>query len=610
MSRSQQLRCAGRTVLTTLLALALLAGCAGQQPLVRAGDPQAGLPALSAPAELARSAAFTAGGLVHEGSDYNPMLPRRNVSPSGTDANFTPTGTTAAGLAYTVYSFGVQNFDRDLNLRFTWGQAPQAGKLWVGLANFTTNRWDWLSPTDVRVAGFSNLADYTGPAAKQYPLYCVVCLTNGSFGVLGRVRLGTPDGQPVVTQLATADFNRGGTQAPNDWMSITGTANNTLYHNFSFFQNQAYFASDLCELLDQGEPVARYDRDEGSHLADGALPLPRAYRYNTDLGTAATPGSLVRLDGFEFGAALGSLTLAVGTPSETVVSPGNILDWQDKLIIFNMPGNLNSDLTGRIMVETAEGATFTSSEDLYCSAYITGVAPSQNVDRDGVVAITGFDFLPPPKTDEIGDKLYLFWVINATYTNPFTAVPETGLALVAHPMEPDVVTPNLLTFDMSRLDSVEVEVYNLSQSASAIVPATQAGNAIYYAFLWTGAIEPFSRPAEIVAQSGLLSQAVRIEVGASADPLAAHLWAQPNTTSALGGPPVQFDFSASNGAVPYVDFTIDFGDGSPLFSSSSAGSTSHVYAVPSGPGGYSATLTVTDSAAETSVDGVTVVVTP
>ena len=602
MFHTLHLRRLNRSLLNALFALAFVAGCAGPHTPSNSPTPQTGFPLLPAPAELARRTAFTEGGLVNEGAYYESALPMQRVSTAGTDANFIPTSDGAPGIAFAVYSFGAEDYNRDLNLRFTWAQLPQTGRLWVGLANFSTNRWEWLHPSDVNVVGFKHLANHTGPAAAGYPLYCVVCLTGGGgpFAVLDRVRLGVPPGQPVITQMATWDFNRAGVEAPNDWMYIIGDPPDlpVLYHNFSFFQDQTFFASERFEFIDQGNPVPRYTRDEASHMWDGALPRPRAYRYNYALGSEVDKGSFVRLDGAFFGVALGSVRLAVGTPNEILVPVGDIADWQDTFIVFRMPGNLNMDLTGKVSVSTSGGQECTSSDDLYCSAYITGVAPPTDVDPAGFVAFSGFDFEPPAKTGEVGAATYLFWAINATYTNPFTGLPETNYALVAQPMAPDTVGPNLLTFDMRRLDSVEVEVFNPSMTASVIVPATQTGNATYYCFLWTGAIEPFSAPADVVAQSGILSQAVEVNVGGGPGPLVASLSANPTTTSALGGPPVQFDYSAVGGLGPY-SYELDFGDGSALFSSSAAGSMIHAYTAPSGPGGYTATLTVTDSAAGT-----------
>jgi hypothetical protein len=417
-------------------------------------------------------------------------------------------------------------------------------------------------------------------------------------------------GQPVVTQMATSDFNRG-VAAPNDWMYIT-SGPDTLYHNFMFFQGETIFASALYQIIDQGNPVPRYERDEASHMADGNLPLPRAYRYNTALGNELAPGSLVRLEGANFGVTQGTVRLVVGTPNETIVAASDFVDWQDGFIIFRLPGNLSFNLTGKVQVSTAAGKNFTTADLLYCSAYINTVTPATNVDPGGTVAFGGFDLLPAAKTDEVGDNIYFYWVINATYTNPFTAQSETGPALVVHPMAPDTVTPNLLSFDMRRLDNVEVEVYNLSQTASAVVPATQAGNSVYYAFLWTGAITPFSRPANIVAQSGLLSQAVRVNVGAGGGgPVVASLSANPTTASALGGPPIRFDFSAIGGTGTYTDFSIDFIEaGAPPFSSPTAGNTMYTFQNPSGPGGYDVLLTVTDSLGATDTATVNVVITP
>jgi hypothetical protein len=399
--------------------------------------------------------------------------------------------------------------------------------------------------------------------------------------------------QPVITQIAVGNFNRG-VDAPNDWIYI-GSPASPDYHNFTFFQNQTTFASNLYQLIDQGSPVARFSRNEAAYKYNGSDPHPYGYRYNPALGSETAPGSIVRLTGMNFGFAQGSVVLNSAAANAFTIPANDFVDWQDTFVEFRLPSNQPRDLSGTVKLITATAKEFTSTENLICSPFVSGVSPSNNVDPGGSVGFGGFDFTPPVKTGMIGTNTFLFWVIRANYTNPFTAAPETGLALVTTPFAADSKTSNLITFNMSRLDNVMVEVFNLSGTASAVVPASQAGGGDYFCFIWSGAIAPFSAGGNTVANSGILSQAITVNVGTGGgSALSASL--QASAVNVNTGVPITFNFSASGGTPPYTNFEIDFDDGSPLFTSGTAGSTNHAYGL---AGTYTVVLTVTDSVAGT-----------
>jgi hypothetical protein len=350
----------------------------------------------------------------------------------------------------------------------------------------------------------------------------------------------------------------------------------------------------MFEIINLGQPVPKFNRDESAYKFDGAMPRGLGYRYNTSLGAETSAGSIVHLDGLNFGVAQGSVEIAAGTPGAVTIGAADFVDWQDNFVEFRLPGDLNADLSGKVKVITATSKEFTTTDNLVCSAYISGVVPATNADPGGTVGFSGFDFGPPTKAGEIGSSIYIFWVINCSYTNPFTFANENGLALVTTPFAPDTVTSNLITFDMSRLDNVNVEVFNASGTASAIVPATQLGGSDYFAFLWTGAISPFTAGSSTVANSGVFSQAVTVNVGTGGGgPLTADFSA--DTTSGSGPLDVTFTYDALGGTGPYT-FEIDYdGDSVTDDTFNTPGQVTHTYAVQPGP--YNATLKVTDSAA-------------
>jgi hypothetical protein len=168
-------------------------------------------PALPAPQSLAgRVAAFTEGGLMRAGGDFENGLPNQNVSAGATTAVFNPSAAgagRATSLAYAVYSFAVQDYDRDINLQLAWDTPPASGQGWVALANFSTNHWDWFALPDSGKVDLDSLAPYTSPA-PEYKLFAAVLLTGQASSTLDEVRIGTQPapGDPTASLVVTPDI--------------------------------------------------------------------------------------------------------------------------------------------------------------------------------------------------------------------------------------------------------------------------------------------------------------------------------------------------------------------------------------------------------------------
>jgi PKD repeat protein len=232
--------------IAAILVLAL-AGCAGSGSALQGTSAHtavpSGFPTLPAPADLARTAAFTEAWLKCEGTQFQAALPVQGLTANGTDATFTASGDRRSTMAYAVYSFGVEAYDRDLNLRFSWAQAPATDTLWIALANYTTNRWQWFQPNATAIFGFTGLADYTGPAAAGYPLYAVVVVTGAQAPVLDSMRLGlqpTP-AAPVATMTATPPGGVAPLSVDFDASSSSANAPATLVkYEFDFGQGAGF----------------------------------------------------------------------------------------------------------------------------------------------------------------------------------------------------------------------------------------------------------------------------------------------------------------------------------------------------------------------------------
>jgi hypothetical protein len=178
-------------VLLGVVCIFLLCTSCGKGNPPKAGSPDRTSPApsLPSPSELAHLASFTEAGLMREGGDFDPTLLSNNVSVVGDDAVFEPVGGETTETALAVYSFDVSSYDRDLNLRLTWiDESTINGELWVGLANYATDRWEWFEPAAAAKLPFANAADYTSPGTTS--LYAVVLVRGTGQIVLDRVRIG------------------------------------------------------------------------------------------------------------------------------------------------------------------------------------------------------------------------------------------------------------------------------------------------------------------------------------------------------------------------------------------------------------------------------------
>src|ERR1051325_176946 len=83
-------------------------------------------PQLPPPARLLdKRAAYTEAGLMRNGAQFDNTLPNNKAVANANSVVLSPGGSADhTGLAYAVYSFDVSNYDRDLNVRFTWSAAP------------------------------------------------------------------------------------------------------------------------------------------------------------------------------------------------------------------------------------------------------------------------------------------------------------------------------------------------------------------------------------------------------------------------------------------------------------------------------------------------------
>jgi PKD repeat protein len=192
------------TSITLFAILLALAGCqSGGGPVsLRGGAPgggvQAALPDLPAPSVLRQAKTLTSG-VFRYGSQYVDTLPNHLVTDYLNLLTYTPTGSSESisDTAYAIYGFDSTGYTTDNAVQLAWkSPGTDYGDLWIGLANFTHDRWDWF-PGPAGGALVYDPADYSS-ANKVY----VVLLCMGSEAwQLSSVRISS-DVPPTVVSVS------------------------------------------------------------------------------------------------------------------------------------------------------------------------------------------------------------------------------------------------------------------------------------------------------------------------------------------------------------------------------------------------------------------------
>jgi hypothetical protein len=323
----------------------------------------------------------------------------------------------------------------------------------------------------------------------------------------------------IITAIETVDFGRGAELAENDFtrMFIGGTT--FSYMDFSLIPQLGsprgtFFTSELTDLAVDGQDVPAFKR-EVSRFVSGS-PEARPFGYRDMNG-----GGRVRIRGYNFGNGTGeiwlnSTTAGTGTQvtqigfwnkeADGTTTPGA---GEEGYIEFTLPTTAQH-LNGRLTIRTAGNVQATSTDPLVVSPMIT--VPPDNVPLSGpgaTATIIGQDMAAPAIPGITGTQTHLFWIVRATYPDPFNNdTPTTNTVLCVHPFPVNVTTGNTINFDMNQLTTnADVEVFNGTDTQRTIIQNATLVPGEYNCFIWSGALPTDgSVPANIVAMSGVMSE--------------------------------------------------------------------------------------------------------
>lgn len=186
-----------------LLALLLLVSCSGpgQRSAGRAVMPQ-GTIGLPSPSEL-RATSYSQGERSVTADQYETALPNSRVQVSGTALQFAAASDQLApsDLAFAMYELDATGYSGQGLLGIDWAGAPPSAGVWVGLANWAANRWDWQLTPQTEEVDLGLYADYVDGISGHF-LICVLS-TRTQTMTLDSVHFGTPGVEPPVNLVAS-----------------------------------------------------------------------------------------------------------------------------------------------------------------------------------------------------------------------------------------------------------------------------------------------------------------------------------------------------------------------------------------------------------------------
>jgi outer membrane protein assembly factor BamB len=191
--------------------VAIVSGCdaAANGSLPHPSDgPQAAAPGFAlAPPSTLRSTSEAQISL--DGKGYNGNWPHNRVTRITTHASYTPQyadpNRTLLDAAYAIYALDVSSFTGAAKLYFSFDACGEHGAAWVGLADFSKDRWDWypmLGPADSQGRLDLALADRNNGGVMPVAL---VFIGTDTWDLVG-LHLGQ-DAQPGPWPMAGKDSN-------------------------------------------------------------------------------------------------------------------------------------------------------------------------------------------------------------------------------------------------------------------------------------------------------------------------------------------------------------------------------------------------------------------
>ncbi len=391
-----------------------------------------------------------------------------------------------------------------------------------GSGNYSYKLFPIGGDTTTTVNGTSLPLSYTYAAKGTYSTSVQVTdSTTGDVAILlgPSVKVVGAD-EIVITAVEPLDFGQP-EASENEWSrwNDPNDAAKLLYNDFVFFGGVTFYTSAFTGVVNGTQELPAIVRDPNKFLGTAVSPRPYAWRRSA-------AGTRVRIRGFNLGDTGGQIWLNSSAPGDGTAVPGGNITWpatkvgEEDAIEFTLPVGVQDDLSGFVTIQRSDLASATSVDPLICSAIVQSVVPGTGAElKTGSVDISGFDFVAPQIDGISGPKTYLFFVVMAQYTDPFTNSQVTQPVNLIYPIDVTAdINGALLQFPLSRLDkdgdvSVDVrndiEHYSADGTQFAVVQDAKLVAGTYFFWFWTGALDTGTGNA--IANSGIFSQTATLK---------------------------------------------------------------------------------------------------
>lgn len=378
---------------------------------------------------------------------------------------------------------------------------------------------------------------YTYPAGGTYTTQVKIeDVTTGDYLILG-----TPDTPTIVVGAAQdvvivdfgpLDFAKGSVIAENDYTYINTSPVPPPVYSYNDFiftpangaPLDAWFTTGVDDVT-VGNNSTQWTRNQADFLyGQVSTSKTRPYGYRR-----AAQGGKVRVHGYNFGNSTGEIWLnSTAAGSGVQVPAGNIIAWNvqsdgvtpatgsEGYIDFILPVNLAA-IGGKFVVKNVvSGNSGQSADPLVVSAMLTTANGESLGSTADASLLLGFDLSAPQIAGVTGLQTRLFWVVFATYDDPFNpGNMVTKKVLCVNPFPVTIVNGNTINFDINAEfgGTANIEAYDATLTQYKPVSNATLAPGQYSAFVWSGVLPNNGTvTGQTLANSGIMSAPIDVTV--------------------------------------------------------------------------------------------------
>lgn len=228
------------------------------------------LAGLFPPPSMLHAASFATMDLVRYGQDFEPTLPNNKVTKFVDHASFAPQYSVPGGTfdkaAYAIYHFNIADFPLDPTIHFSFSMARDYANAWVAVADFTKDRWDWMSIPASGVVTFDPARHFS----TGWDMYVIPLFIGHEYWDLTAIRVGTIIA-PQINSITPLSGETG--KSVKLVADVSGTAPFDYHWSFTGFgtPEESFSESPSVTLSSPGQHLFALRVSNAAGEAGGAL---------------------------------------------------------------------------------------------------------------------------------------------------------------------------------------------------------------------------------------------------------------------------------------------------------------------------------------------------